>query len=125
MRSHGISDFPDPNSSGLKVTAQAGSNSDLNPDDPAFQAASRTCGGSSLPGGSKTPASAKDVAAGVKLAECVRSHGFPSFPDPDSHDVFNVTGIDTSSPPLQSALNTCQAQTGVHRTRFSSRPGSS
>ena len=116
MRGHGLADFPDPKPNG-DLTAHAGSRSDLNPNDPAYQSANQACR-SLLPGGLNGPASGGDVAAGVKLAECIRSHGFPSFPDPDSRDVFNVTAIDTSSSLFQSALKTCQTQTGVHRAQF-------
>jgi hypothetical protein len=42
MRAHGIEDFPDPSNGGIKIHAgQAGS--DLNPDNPHFQAAQRAC----------------------------------------------------------------------------------
>lgn len=42
MRAHGISDFPDPNSQGqLQIQAKPGS--DLDPNNPRFQAANRAC----------------------------------------------------------------------------------
>jgi hypothetical protein len=125
MRSHGISDFPDPTSDGsLKVTAQVGSNSDLNPNSPAYQTANQACR-SLLPGGPNPAQTAQDVAAGVKLAACMRSHGFASFPDPNSQDVFNLNGFDTSSAQYQSAFNTCQTQTNAHGGTFRQNgPGS-
>ncbi len=45
MRSHGIPDFPDPTASGgITITAQPGSGgSDLDPNNPLFQAAQRAC----------------------------------------------------------------------------------
>jgi hypothetical protein len=45
MRAHGISDFPDPTASGgITIHAQAGSGgSDLDPNNPLFQAAQRAC----------------------------------------------------------------------------------
>jgi hypothetical protein len=46
MRNHGIKDFPDPNTSGghvtLKINGSPGS--DLNPNNPQFQAAQKACG---------------------------------------------------------------------------------
>lgn len=52
MRSHGIKDFPDPTtSSGISISAGPGS--DLDPNNPAFQAAQTACQ-HYLPGG-KTP----------------------------------------------------------------------
>ncbi|HTV10990.1 MAG TPA: hypothetical protein VME20_03940 [Acidimicrobiales bacterium] len=41
MRAHGIADFPDPTSSGLEVSAKSGS--DLDPNNPRFQAAQKAC----------------------------------------------------------------------------------
>jgi hypothetical protein len=41
MRSHGISDFPDPSSNGLRLSG--GPNSDLNPSNPTFQRAQTAC----------------------------------------------------------------------------------
>jgi hypothetical protein len=42
MRAHGISDFPDPNSQGmLQIKAQPGS--DLDPNNPRYQAANKAC----------------------------------------------------------------------------------
>jgi hypothetical protein len=45
MRAHGISDFPDPNAEGgIDLNAEPGS--DLDPNNPQFQAADKACGGS-------------------------------------------------------------------------------
>ncbi|MBO0732653.1 MAG: hypothetical protein J2P57_25565 [Acidimicrobiaceae bacterium] len=41
MRSHGIPDFPDPSSGGLSIQMHPGS--DLNPNNPTFKNASKTC----------------------------------------------------------------------------------
>jgi hypothetical protein len=50
MRSHGISDFPDPNSQGLlQVQAQQGS--DLDPNNPRYQSANTACQHFELGGG--------------------------------------------------------------------------
>jgi hypothetical protein len=45
MRSHGISDFPDPQitGGGIRISIRAGQGSDLNPNNPQFQAAQRAC----------------------------------------------------------------------------------
>jgi hypothetical protein len=45
MRSHGITDFPDPQSSNGRVgiSIKAGPGSDLNPNNPQFQAAQKAC----------------------------------------------------------------------------------
>jgi hypothetical protein len=46
MRSHGVTDFPEPNSHGqimVQITGGAGNNNPLNPGSPQFQAASQAC----------------------------------------------------------------------------------
>jgi hypothetical protein len=45
MRAHGITDYPDPQSKGGRVSISLHSSpgSDLNPNDPAFQAAQKVC----------------------------------------------------------------------------------
>ncbi len=50
MRSHGISDFPDPQSQpgggvAIRIQIHAGSGSNLNPQNPQFQAAQKACQG--------------------------------------------------------------------------------
>ncbi len=45
MRAHGITDFPDPSTSGggIRISLNGSPGSDLNPNDPAFQAAQKVC----------------------------------------------------------------------------------
>jgi hypothetical protein len=45
MRAHGIKDYPDPDikNGRVSMSIQAGSGSDLNPNNPLFQAAQRAC----------------------------------------------------------------------------------
>lgn len=127
MRSHGIKDYPDPTVKGNSISLKVGGkgSSDLNPSSPAFKSASRACR-SLQPGGPPGPASAQDLAADVRFAACMRSHGFPAWPDPDSHGVFNLPStINTNSAQYQSAVKTCQARTKVHGLSISQRaPGS-
>jgi len=52
MRSHGISDFPDPQSvagGGIRIAIRSGQGSDLSPTNPQFQAPQKAC--QSLTGG--------------------------------------------------------------------------
>ncbi len=51
MRSHGLADFPDPNTSG-GIQIQGGPGGDLEPNNPQFQAAQKACQ-RFLPGGGK------------------------------------------------------------------------
>lgn len=80
MRAHGVPNFPDP-SSGGSIQLPNG----VNPQSPAFQSAQRACfklfpGGGPGRGGS-SEARKEQL---LKLAECMRAHGFSSFPDPTS-----------------------------------------
>jgi hypothetical protein len=117
MRSHGVPDYPDPKVNGNSVSFgvhAGGAGSDLNPNAPAFKAASQACR-SLQPGGSQGPVSAPDLATEVKFAVCMRSHGFPGFPDPDGGGVFNLpSAINPNSTRFGSASTACRSQTNVH-----------
>lgn len=43
MRAHGISDFRDPTSEGIRIPVRKGMPSDLGPDNPRFQSAEKAC----------------------------------------------------------------------------------
>jgi hypothetical protein len=80
MRSHGVSNFPDPSPGG---GIQINSGSGINPQSPAFQSAQNACS-KLLPGGGRGlgRASASRKLEMVKLAQCMRKHGLTTFPDP-------------------------------------------
>jgi hypothetical protein len=109
MRSHGIKNFPDPVNGGFSFSG-VGADS-VDPNSPAFQAAKAACI-HLVPGEAQRLAvTAQDLAAGDKLATCMRSHGFPAFPDPTSQNVFDVPkSINIALPSYQSAFSTCQSQ---------------
>jgi hypothetical protein len=79
MRSHGVARFPDPRAGGSINTHIPG----LNLSAPAAHAAEQACRGL-LP--TKRPPSqpptAKDYAALLAWAECMRRHGVAGLPDP-------------------------------------------
>jgi hypothetical protein len=120
MRSHGVPDFPDPKINGSSVSMGVGTRGDLNPSNPTFKAAGRACH-SLQPAGANPPAqSAQELATDVKFADCMRSHGYPSFPDPDSRGVFNLPpAINPNSAQFGSATNACQKQTNIHSLNMS------
>ena len=110
MRAHGTSGYPDPqvSSSGghghVKISLGA-----LDPDSSAFKSASTAChhllpdGGSSHAG-----VTALELARDVAFAACMRSHGVPSFPDPDHDGVFTLpAGTDQQAPQFQRATHAC------------------
>jgi hypothetical protein len=91
MRSHGVSNFPDPSSGkgGIQITPGSG----VNPQSPAFQSAQKACT-KFLPGppsGGRSGSEARKLVL-LKLAQCMRRHGFSTFPDP-------TTSSPTSGPP--------------------------
>jgi hypothetical protein len=81
MRSHGVASFPD-----ATVAPRAFKNAFDNPA-PGFQSAYSVCG-HLLPAGhaqNQSPAHTRaQTAALLAFARCMRSHGYPSFPDPTS-----------------------------------------
>lgn len=110
MRSRGVPNYPDPDSSGQlpKTDAQQ-----LGVSTSHYQAAQQACrhllptGGSlqqrehqCLENSDCTPAMVQQMLdADRKLARCMRSHGVPNFPDPitDSHGpIFNITAAGIS-----------------------------
>jgi hypothetical protein len=112
MRSHHVSDFPDPTpipGGGVGFQISAGPGSDLNHDNPKFEAADQACR-SLLPGGEQPPAPPpQTLAAEVRWANCMRSHGLPGFPDPDAQGAFDSSRFDHSSPAFQTASKACKA----------------
>jgi hypothetical protein len=112
MRSHGIHDFPDPTmpaGGGVTFQLNRGAGSDLNQNDPTFQAASQACRTLS-PGGQQAPtAPTRQIAEEVKWAHCLRSHGVPGFPDPNSNGAIDSAKFDPSSPAFQKASAACKS----------------
>jgi hypothetical protein len=83
MRTNGVPNFPDPKpGGGAGISIPAGTN----PAAPAFRAAQAKCQKfMPLPGSgpdSNTGPSAHTMAKLVKIAQCMRQHGVPQFPDP-------------------------------------------
>jgi hypothetical protein len=111
MRSHGVSGFPDPDRTGTipKVKILPLVNS------PQFRVAERACqhlmpeSGLGGPGAAHSHA---QIAAGLAFARCVRSHGFPNFPDPTARgeltpQMVTAAGIDLHQPAVLQAGDAC------------------
>jgi len=111
MRAHGIEDFPDPtpgpNGHGGGFRSTVGPGSDLEPNNPRYEAANQACQALLPYGGSLPTPTAKQLAEEVKFAVCIRQHGFPAFPDPNGQGTFVVHNFPLSTPQFQSAQNTC------------------
>jgi hypothetical protein len=112
MQSHGIKNFPEPNSSGQLTVTPGESLPDFN--SPQFQAAAKAC--VSLHPAGVTPAQqAQQLHNDIAYAKCMRSHGVTNFPDPDpsTGDSFDLRGIDVNSSQVQSADKACGGNSSV------------
>ena len=112
IRSHGVSDFPDPITppgGGVAFSIHAGPGSDLNPNDPTFKAANQACR-TLLPGGQQAPTPPSPrITAEDRWARCLRLHGVPSFPDPNRQGAFASGRFDPTSPAFQTASKACMS----------------
>jgi hypothetical protein len=81
MRSHGVSDFPDPNASG-QIELKAGPGSDLTPDSPVFTKAQQACKSLEQAMAGSPTEQRKNYAQALKFAKCMRAHGVTNLPDP-------------------------------------------
>jgi hypothetical protein len=113
MRSDGVPNWPDPNSSGVfdksKLTSQQ-----LGASSAKVQAAQSACDHLLPNGGSgPTPAQVQQIRAqALRFSQCVRAHGVPNFPDPDSSGRIPdpaSAGIDQGSPKFEAANQACRA----------------
>jgi len=115
MRSHGVPNFPDPDSTGTITLTTSPS---LDPAAPHFQSAERDCSHLIPVGKGLSPARQQQMKARLlAFAACMRSHGVPKYPDPTfsnggvSQGYGPDMGIDPHSPIFQRAQRTCQEQT--------------
>jgi hypothetical protein len=125
MRSRGVSNFPDPTTSGGSVSFSLKSSSGINATSPSFQAAQKACD-TLLPGssaGSAKPPAATETQM-LAISECMRAHRVTGFPDPTRTPASTPNGysgvltrngvsfaipttIDIQSPAVQQAATTC------------------
>ena len=109
MRSNGVPQYPDPNAQGRLVKESL---VQLGVSGRRFQSADGACR-HLLPNGGSAPSPAHEQqvrALSLRFSQCVRAHGVPSFPDPDSTgripDPASV-GIDQGSPKFEAANSSC------------------
>jgi hypothetical protein len=114
MRQHGVTNFPDPQVNGNHLTLQ------INPSitgSPAFDSARKACAyllpdqGRQLNDGGPTQQTAR-IEGLLAFAACVRQHGFPSFPDPNSQgqltpEMITQAGINLHQPAVLQAGDAC------------------
>jgi len=112
MRSHGVSSFPDPNSSGEipknQVIPLASS--------PQFPAAERACQ-HLLPNTNAPTDTHAELSGMVRFAACMRSQGVQDWPDPtvdrshpgDPRPVFDLHSIvDPTAPRISADIHACR-----------------
>ena len=113
MRSHGVPNFPDPNSSGVLPKIQV---DQLAASSPQFPAAHRACEHLLPNGGQPTQAQVQQAWNDMRnFAHCMRSHGVPNWPDPaatsqqDQRPFFHVPdSIDPNAPQITTKIRVCQ-----------------
>lgn len=108
MRSHGVSNFPDPTTSGGIGIVLPHS---MNLNTPSYKAADQACkplAPAAHP--ARGTVSAQKLAAEVRAARCMRSHGDPGFPDPNSQGAFDRSTFTKHSPAFRAASTDCKSQ---------------
>jgi hypothetical protein len=118
MRTHGVSNFPDPGAAVKYALAPS------TPHSPAFQSALVACR-HLLPNNGvphEETHSPAQIAAFVAFARCLRTHGFPSFPDPTAsgqltHEMLTGAGIDIHQPAAVRAADACVSVTHGYITK--------
>lgn len=120
MRSHGVSNFPDPGNGELRLQVQSSPNSTsvngVEVNGPTFRSAMQACR-SYLPNGGHPSAAqtAKAKAQALAMSKCMRTHGVTNFPDPQFRSgpgggigiQLNGSGLDPNSPVFQAAQKAC------------------
>ncbi len=113
MRSHGVPDYPGPNSNGQMPKITSGQQ--VGASDSRLTAAQGACQ-ALWPYQAPTQAQQRQqLTDDLKFAQCMRSHGVPDFPDPTSEPsgprfVISISrdGFDPHSPQILAKAHACQ-----------------
>lgn len=118
MRSHGVSDFPEPVEGRLEFHSNGPGPGDK-PGSAQFETAAKTCRKLLPNGGEPTPQERAQLQErALKFSACMRSHGVPKFPTPNFERggvrlaLKASSGIDPRSPQFQAAQKACRADFG-------------
>jgi hypothetical protein len=109
MRTHGVPNFPD------AATSPRQFKNALESTSPAFVSAATQCRHLAPSLGRSSHADVHSQAqtdAMLAFARCLRSHGFPNFPDPTStgsvtHQMIAAAGIDLLQPAVRQTADAC------------------
>jgi hypothetical protein len=104
VRKHGVPSFPDPNAQGVWSAGSVWQT-------PRFLRAEATCARLLRIKNVIPPSGAQEAAQAAQLlkySECMRTHGVPSFPDPNGDSLrVSVSQIDPNSPIVKRASSRC------------------
>jgi hypothetical protein len=110
MRHHGVPSFPDPEDpADVQIPVRLAASAS-----PAFKSAQQACQ-YLVPRGSSPRATARQKAVALRLAQCMREHGVPNYPDPtyqDGHEIppsIADPAINPASPAFGAASKRCQS----------------
>lgn len=119
LRQHGLANFPDPAvaSDGPAAGRPILDKSVLKGYQPAVvDQAMNACASalqqSGITNGSGSSVSSEEIEQRLALARCIRAHGVPNFPDPNSTtgDVTPPPGLTKTSPSIIAAIRACPSQ---------------
>jgi hypothetical protein len=99
---------------GLLATACGGGSKD--PAAASGSGTTTTVASGGKPGAPGSSGNSTTQAELLQLAQCMRSHGVPTFPDPSANEgtlgaMVSAAGIDIQSPTVQAALKACKQYT--------------
>jgi hypothetical protein len=124
MRSHGVSNFPDPGESGKFTIDEVANGSSVDTSTPAFTHALSACKSLEPAGFTGGRRSSAQQSAALKFAACIRANGVKDFPDPvNGQPLVDTNRIPSSAEPggmdiLHTAMRKCAdfgAAAGVQR----------
>jgi hypothetical protein len=115
MRSHGVTNFPDPGSQGSSNLSGSG----IDTNSSQFESAEKACLPLVSHSDTHSPAqNQNEESQALKYATCMRSHGVTAFPDPpapgSAAQTINPQSLNANSPTFLSAQKACakEAPTG-------------
>ena len=115
MRSHGVPSFPNPTSPYALKNWAISSAAQSPADQPAETDCQRLLPGGGLPNQSEAHSQAQTIAF-LAFSRCMRSHGFPSFPDPTTSgeltpQMLANAGVNLHQPAVLRAGDACVSVT--------------
>jgi hypothetical protein len=107
MRTHGVTNFPDPTAQGT-FNLPSGMTSS-----PQFASADESCKSLAPPGSLSNQApTTGELNQTVKFVTCMRKHGEPGFPDPLANGKFQLNGgpnpVNPNAPQFKTAMSACR-----------------